>query len=781
MPDPIKYFGSYFRGRILSHTVYAKTNWADNWEEKKHVFCTSATWSAAPTMGSAEMYYRYGPGIFPLNDVDRFDWLQPFELPALAFVRIDFEVATLPDNTIQTNNPTITTRSWYGVVGTLVDSFLGSDHEINNGGAITYVRQGVQTLNAIGLEWLLDRQYVNRSWAWNDARNSLVTNRIGYGFNIVANKLAKNRSKFPSASLPNQLSPVFQFDPFGDAGTNAPEYWSSQDIVNYLLAFHMGRGVNDQVTMLWRIEDPNNVIRTDDRPMIASESVRVWQILNQLISRNRGIGFYLRVVDDAIVFNPQVAIELVPFSLSAEDIVLTGPDGQPLENRLPANPNRKVIDTTRDRTCGSISVINDSFSQYDAVEVLGAKAVHCFSLTFQAEGSKTYLEKAWSDTIGTEYETGGELETYFPPPDEIADRQRWSAEFRGRPEYKDVWRRFAITSTEYRDQVYSWTGSPVFPDYDSPDTNPDGINRSVSYSNLIVLPDVPLFADFNYTSLETMAIPDQNIFNEFQRPMVFVNLDSNDDSVSSGSVLAQRWANGESLLLSKDIEAETETQNFHLALHIQAPGIPARFDIAVHGQPQHVLSSDYPWKSWDPEIGHVSLDPDKFLVTIAVEADYRCRVLYYGDSQAPGSDESLLRTRTIFAGDDYRFDLIIEGTVFGVRDGDLRTAQSTFAVRDDRDRLKQIAEVAWVWYGGTRRSIDFQTQFITDALDVGDMITGIVVDRNASGGSSNDVEINTTITSIAITSQVGEQTVSPPVIKYKTEFAELDLVTFFQA
>lgn len=129
MTIPVKKFGSYYTGTILGHRVYAKLKWKDPWVLKEHVMCESASWAAAPSMGSASLYYRYGPGVYP--GVEPGDWLEKFDLPTLAFVRIDFDVAELPDDQDLAANPTITTRSWYGVVGTLVEAFSGSDVQVN--------------------------------------------------------------------------------------------------------------------------------------------------------------------------------------------------------------------------------------------------------------------------------------------------------------------------------------------------------------------------------------------------------------------------------------------------------------------------------------------------------------------------------------------------------------------------------------------------------------------------------------------------------------------------
>lgn len=788
MPDPIKYFGSYFRGKLLKHTVYAKTKWSDPWEEKKHVFCTNANWAVAPSMGSAELYYRYGPGIFPLNDVEKADWLNPFTLPTLAFLRIDFEVVELPDDERQTSDPTITTRSWYGIVGTLVDSFLGSDHNGGTEETPQYVRQGVQTLNAIGLEWLLDRQYVSRSWWFDPTEATVETVRVGYAFNQVAGKLSPNKSYEQQFTPTFQYANIFQFQE--DESGIPLESWSSQDIVNYLLAFHMGRDQDDIMAMRWIMRDPENVIRTTDYPVVESNNIRIWQILNQVISRQRGIGFYIRVSNDSLAGSISADVELIPFSLTPDDIILTNEDGTSSDNRLPANTNKKRIDLTQDRTCGAVNVVNDAFSQFDAVEVIGAKAVHVFTMRegLYDNSISCYFRADWEHELWVLYSGGGQTEPNFPPEDEIAARQRWTSEYRHRPEFKDVYRRYAIEVIGRPVVVTSWTGETVFPDYDDPVANPGDVKRKVPLRDILIQTYIPLYGGFSYLNKEAERQNDYISTLEFMPPKAFARLSVPEDlGGSSGSSSAgplYRWVDTQSLNISRDVEGEDEDKNYHCSISVRATGRPGTFELDVSGQPQHVLAAGYPFQSWDQPIGNINTASDEagdpeFLVTVAVEADYHCRVLYFGiDADAPSDAYSLLRTRTIFAGDEYRLDFICKDTVFGVENGELLQTEEAYLIRDDRWRLKQIAEIAYLWYGSTRRSLQFKSQFLTNALELGDMVTGIIVKKD--GTDYDDVEINTVVTSIKITSSIGGERVKPPEIEYRTEYGELDVISFFQ-
>lgn len=758
MTTPVKKFGSYYTGTILGHRVYAKLKWRDPWVLKEHVMCESASWAAAPSMGSATLYYRYGPGVYP--GVEPGDWLAKFDLPTLAFVRIDFDVAELPDDQDLAANPTITTRSWYGVVGTLVEAFSGSDVQVNadDGGGGTqqvYVLQGKQTLNAVGLEWLLDRQYVNRTWYSVSISQTVREARRGLNFNLVGTKLQGNRSseKYPAPN--NSFTYIFNHYDL--------EPWTTTDIVEYLLGWHLGRNQSDLVNMPWKLADSSSLLRNDEYEMPAFNEVHgqtVWQLLNQLIARQRGYSFRVAVNGDTLTDSSAAEVQLIPFTLTADDIILRSPAEDAPELRIPANPVQYSIDLTNDRTASPIVITKDAFSEYDQVEVYGARAVHCVTLEWGG------FDLEWEASNQTNYESGGSGDAGYPTG-EIAEMQRWHAEYRSRPQFENVFRRFYIN-----EDFQTPGGNPVFPDFDDPIGNPTDSERIVPVEELQVWDRVPLLADVDYTSRATFAssLPDDWKQRPLLPPTVYWEIDG-------------KWYSGEKISVSQDVESPTEDDNFHFACRVTPADRPGYFYLDVFGQPQHVIAvNNFTPLADDKVIGGVDYEDAK--ITLAVLADYHAVGRYPAnlEDEIDFDPDMPLRVRTVNAGDKYQFHLVLDGTVFKVDNGALETTSQTMIVRDDRKELEAIARMAFMWYGKSRRSMQFSTQFVTDAFEIGDLITTMIVDRDGSlfgTGNYDGEEINTCITSITIRNQLGAETQSPPSVEYKTEFSELDVISYF--
>jgi len=772
---PVKKFGSYYTGTILGHRVYAKLKWRDPWVLKEHVMCESASWAAAPSMGSATLYYRYGPGVYP--GVEPGSWLTRFDLPTLAFVRIDFDVARLPDDEDLDANPTIVTRKWYGVVGTLVEAFAGSDVQLNTddgsgGTQPVQILQGKQTLNAVGLEWLLDRQYVNRSWFASQvfgAGLSPEETRRGWPFNVVGNSVIANRSKV-HVEAPNG-SFTYQFH------HRQNQFWTTKDIVEYLLGWHMGRNQSDLVNMPWKLGDLYDLLRNDqsEQPAIHdTHGQTVWQLLNQLIARQRGYSFYLTVEGDTLTDSEGAEVKLVPFTLTADDITLPVPPSgtsDPVEPpTIKANPHQYVIDLTNDRTASPIVVTKDAFSEYDQVEVYGARAVHCVTLDYE----EFFL--SWKSSDKSEYESGGSGDAGYPTG-EVSEMQRWHAEFRSRPKYQDVFRKFKLNPP-----LYTLNGNDVFPDFDDPTNNTTGESRTLPVEEMPVWDKTPLIAGLDYTdqtsfdasassgSLDADYIPLKA--RPLMDPTVYFEIDG-------------KWYSGDKISVSQDVESPTEDDNFHFSVRVlPSTNEPGYFYLDVYGQPQHVIAvNNFTPLADDKVIGGV--DYEDAFVTLAILADYHCMARWPEKlNEDPLFDaDAMLRVRMINAGDAYQFHLVLDGTTYGIEDGlRLEVADKPIIVRDDRPQLKEIAKMAHLWYGKPRRSLQFSTQFVTDAFEIGDMVTGVIVDREGNLFGRDDYEgeeINTCITSITIRNQLGAETQSPPSVEYKTEFSELDVISYF--
>lgn len=747
--------GSYFTGKILGHKVYAKLNWTDAWVLKEHVHCANATWAALPSNSTAQLYYRYGPVIVPGQAQPIV--LDRFTLPTLAYVRIDFDVVVLPDSQTVPKTPTTTTRSWYGIIGTLVDSFFGSDFTLEQSGGsgsqTVHAIQGVQTLNGVGLEWLLDRTYINRSWykAHDGTRKEVA---FGMDFNAATSKgLVGNRSSTHFDAPNNSITRIFADEQdLPDAYKSPKNGWCTKDIVEYLLGWHAGRNQVDLTRQTWKLVDTEGLLPTWDRPFIQGHNTRILQIINQLICRQRGLACRLAVANDSLTDSSAAVIELRPFTTASKDVDL-GIDDFGLPIKIPANSTQVSVDLTQDMTCGAVTVTDDGFAKFDQVRVVGERAQVVGSLDWSA------LETAWESTDEDDYKTAASTSGDYPAStDDVAARQRMNAEYRSQPRLRDVYRLFQIKSAWTRKNTSSLSFFSVVTPQKSTD---------IPHCELRILPRLPMFAGQDYTSSTTFSPAIDATPAEQLPPLVFLKRGAFD------------YVEGRTVKVSQHIEStDSDVRNYLFSVTLSPTDWPGQFELEVSGQPQHILAAtDFvPLAGVDQDI--VWGDFRNMIFTVAMPCNFHCEGIYPDDlATMPDYDPNRTLRVRIIESSDFKLHAILKGTAIGVNtDNTLKTVTGDkYLLRDDRERAKQHAKRAFAWYGSTRRSMQFQTQFMTSALEVGTMIANLIVKRDGTKWDGGREDVNTVITTITINNSIGE-TVSPPTISYQTEFSELDLV-----
>lgn len=149
-----------------------------------------------------------------------------------------------------------------------------------------------------------------------------------------------------------------------------------------------------------------------------------------------------------------------------------------------------------------------------------------------------------------------------------------------------------------------------------------------------------------------------------------------------------------------------------------------------------------------------------WLATVYIQQDQFCRAQYPAQADLPQLD--LVRPLVLRFANAF-LDYVVPGTVLACRAGELlKTAAGGF-VRDDRQRLRDIARMAFAWYGTTRRILSLPFRGIVSGFAVGHLITTI-------GRGATLEEINTAITSVAYDFEGG-------TMQVQTSFGELDFTT----
>ena len=97
-------------------------------------------------------------------------------------------------------------------------------------------------------------------------------------------------------------------------------------------------------------------------------------------------------------------------------------------------------------------------------------------------------------------------------------------------------------------------------------------------------------------------------------------------------------------------------------------------------------------------------------------------------------------------------------------------------VRDDTDRLKVIARIAYEWYRTSRSVLTLTTLRLTNALKIGDMVT--TIGDSTIVGNTHAQTINSAITQIRIRNpRIVSGSIAEPTMSLVTSAGELDAMT----
>lgn len=679
---------------ILGQAVYTKEAWGDAWTAQTNMFCTSATWATGPAISTADLYYRYGRGAVAGSGT--IATVSPFTLPSFCYVRVEFDAWD--------SGGSETPVYWYGVMGSTVDQRGGS--------AVSSAPQGVQSFQALGLEWLLERTIVTTSKFVSDS--TLRTANRGFTFNQT-----KNRS---SATQAGTFISSYVFESTGGD-------WSTSDIVKYLLAFHAPKNVSGTQTQDWQLSDPAGVLPINDAPLLPADHLPVWHLLNQLISRQRGMGFQIYVSGSQII--------LLPHSFAQTSVAL------PSGDTLPANANQIDLVLTGDRCV--YSKTTDRQNRCTQVKVIGARAVHCFSADYSNSG----FAANWSAADEVGYRAGGSNHPDYPQASEVSEQERFTFLARELPNYPSVYRKFGVPGLATA-QALAWGPRRLFHD------------------DMVIEQNIPLHEGFDYVSGSSptydRTVPYREPFIVFETPRAqqqfnpFYVLGNRNRALQTNEGASLEYNNHHFTVTVESIRSYT-------GLHIE----PAAFHVGVHGAPRHAIDGPN-WtdvtKPLPIDIPVGAFDYQKALITVAAEWDYYCEYSY---PTSPSASEVAM-LKVIEAGPEFQLHYLAANTIVGVDgNGELLLSGSARYIRDDRAKLQELATLAYQWYGSDRTAVKLQTQHFTNQLDRGQMWATV-----------DSATTNTVVTSITLNANVGTEAKQPVAI-FETSYAEFDVIQAHKA
>lgn len=611
---------------------------------------------------------------------------------------------------------------WHGyIVGQQV-----SGHDVfidaSDGNKRKYRKQD-QELEVLGLEYLLDRRQVDGSVIFD-------TTRVGrpIAFNAgstspIRNDLRHRGNKHDGNNT--DLMPVFE------NGLSSSEEWTAAEIVKYLLYyFPPVDDADDEQPAAWTLDSSAATLLADYRPSYNPQGKTIYQVLNELINPQRGYCWWLEYEGIPV---PSGTITIYAESLAAAVVSL------PSGGSLPANTDQQSLDYDLDPRVVAVKRNTNLRKKYNRVRARGAPMTSTFTVGF---GDST-LVKDWGTADETAYKAAASSTTGYAGLSDAEKKKR-----------NDAFRR-----QEWLARVFSAFRIPTNWDQKCGNGGATGVTRNWAFADVektgSILGGLPLVVN----SLRVLARTLLREGVDYQNPTSPVdnNPSTSEPDLSAPFVAAKvatspdKWQFLHRLTDADFADgtpvAEIKTSYSLFSQHHQ-PG----FRLQANGGPAHTLALNN-WATAEPTGREPEIDYTTLIATIACEADTHAEGVYPATPPADVIIEELL----IDVGDEYRLDFLPENTVVDIRNGSLVLANASTAVgrllRDDRDKLEDIARFAYEWYKDDNASLTLTLGQLRQVFTLGTMIT-------TTGDAETLQTINTVIGSISYDFDKGQQTVT---------------------
>jgi hypothetical protein len=696
---------------ILNHvapTVSTKTTWAGDWTEQPLLEALTISEQAAPGHGSATLRYRYGIAIAPEIGSRAADDVPTVIAPgnfSAYYVRIE-----VPD-----------LGTWYGIIQDNSDTRHGLLGETT--------RSGVENYTAFGLTWLLDQaKPILQSKVKYSSGTWLIDRTIPFNGGTDGRQ-AGSRVAWKNFDATNKC--------FTDsAQAVAPTAWKAADAIDYIVENFGPKNSAGTVLVPFALHEDAADFLDYELPLINYERDTPWQVINKLIDRRRGLVLSTTIVDDEV--------QLVISSQNAADITL--PSGA----TIPANPNQMTYDFDNAVNVVDASVTTTLLTQYDQIVVRGERAGSVFTVRPQ-----TNIEKDWTSTQQTAYNDAATALTGYGS---LSDDDKKSANMdrRAADDLAAVfswWRMRRTWSGRADTDPSSGSADYAFPKFDADGVEDLDTPANVQRGGLRIENYLPLRVGVDYTGeVEPDVADDDDTDADFLPPILLFKAQAVRASGDAG------WVHCERLNAGYDPDSESTKRLYSHSVDLAIREDTCGLILKVQGAPQHYIAADLysPDSSFEAIPENVGIDHDDWLATIYMKQDNYCRAQYPLEEDLPTLD--LVRQLVIDVAGSF-LDYLVPGTIVGVAGGELVKTDGGF-VRDDRERLNDLARMAFSWYGTPRKILQLSFKGITSGFAIGHLITTI--------GSGATLEtINTAITGITYDLQSG-------MTSLNTQFGELD-------
>lgn len=622
------------------------------WTLQPHLIANELTFGVAPTIDQATLTWNYGTMKRAHNDEpdDAMEYVAPLNIEG-KYIRLE-----IPDKSFV----------WYGYV--LKSSIVRGPQETV--GPDDRLKYGTQQFVVVGLEWFLDREKVNFSIVATDVR---IERAIGFncGFGASRGLTYENRA--------NKEIGASQFA----ANQTSAELWNGATAIDYLLVKHQPKNAIGVSSPMIYSRGAGTAAYLDwFEPIVQTEGKTVYAILNEIVSKNRGLVWWLDVTEFLGAMVGYIRVE----SMATADVAL------PASATLPANSSQVTL-TDIDKITDGVSITKDLARRYDAVICRGARRRAVFTVSWISEN----LVEGWRPADETAYKAA------------LGSDANANDRFREANRFERVYQVFTIPP--------DWDGAsndggsvPGAGDHACPQM-PQGSTSIVgaepmNMPGLRLLASLPIKMSYDYTDATAPVARDPSLMApEFAKPFAVINIGEN----------KFRFIHK---LSTTEENGSTGFDSYYLNILEGTPGL----QITGQSKLPHTLAKF----TFDPETDGASnvlpeFDYRELRCTVAAEWDAYCE----GKFPLAVPTNSPVQTLYISIGERARLDWLAEGTIFDVEGDTLKTVTTGGALRDDRDLCVQVAQIAHQWYGVERSEMAMTLQRLDLPANRGDLITSI--------------------------------------------------------
>ena len=740
MPDLVN-FDRFTQGDVLPHKVYLRTNWNDPWTHIPYLYCDEATWCVAPTIPTASLTWRFGHGQQPNQFFAQ--WYARLTGKVRQWVKIVYETHPIdrgPDG--GAGVPQTDPLTWVGSVETDATQLVGAKEQWNAQGQKVQRDTGLQSFACYGLAHTLNRIPIDRSY-WRDVTGVLRVSYRPFTYN-AEDAVGRARGNKHPAQLPTS----FCSDPY----TSETLTWSTRSIVQNLITSFPVQDCLGDASIVTIINNPE-ILPDTDYPVFDPTGMSLWEALCNLIARTRMLGFHLQYVPGALFGNADF-LAIQPYSLAGANQAFG-------EIEIPANENQVRVAFETDPDIQGAGVKGSSTPAIDQFVLRGARRTSTCSLSRADDTLFSDWEIGSALPDEEDYEVAGSADGDYAGMSSTQEKQTRNAEVRASAPLHDVYRRFSHNVQQWDQLAGDGEGGQKHPVF------ADGNDQFwVCPRELFILPCVLLEEGRSYTTLGSLSepIPPPILApnaNNRQPPLCFVK-------VPAASSPDRYWVEGAKLAESAPREEHDDLDNRRFSIRTEVPQLSYGLYLHVEGQPQHAIAyADFTRLPVDPGCGKYNWR--EFIVTVSFADDRHCEGVWPPDGLLPAlfNPGQHLRRQILYAGDKYRQDWIVPGTVVGVNphDGTLERNTAGGWIADDSAKLQARARQIHAYFSQPRRALTFSTGRINSALQLGDYIT--------ERGDLNREPIGAVITQLSISSPEGGEI---PRLTYDTAFLELEQV-----